>query len=61
MESVNALPNTATAKKLAFKNCCFALFSLGTIISGAWACLVCVGVGVSLVLVETILFAELGF
>ena len=61
MKSINLLPNTATTRKLAFKNCCFTLFSLGTIVSGAWACLACVGVGVSLVLVGTILFAELGF
>jgi hypothetical protein len=61
MENVNASPNTATAKKLGFTNCFFTLFSLGTIVSGAWACLLCMGIGVSLVLVGTILFAELGF
>ncbi len=61
MKSVNTSTNTATAKELAFKNCFFTLFSLGTIVSGAWACLVSMGIGVSLVLVGTILFAEVGF
>ena len=61
MKSVNTLANTATGKKLTFENCFFTLLSLGTIVSGAWVCFVSVGIGVSLVLVGTSLFAELGF
>ena len=61
MKSVHTSTNTATGKKLTFKNCFFTLVSLGTIVSGAWACFASVGIGVSLVLVGTILFAELGF
>ena len=61
MKSVRTSTNAATGKKLTFENCFFTLVSLGTIVSGAWACFACVGIGVSLVLVGTILFAELGF
>ena len=61
MKSVNTSTNTASEKRLALKNCFFTLFSLGTIFFGAWACPVSIGVGVSLVLVGTILFAESGF
>ena len=61
MKSVNTSTNTASEKKLALKNCFFTLFSLGTIVFGAWACPVSMGIGVSLVLVGTILFAESGF
>lgn len=61
MKSINTSANTASEKKVALKNCFFTLFSLGTIVSGAWACPVSIGIGVSLVLVGTILFAESGF
>ena len=60
MKSINTSTNPATANKTTFKNYFFTLFSLGTIVSGAWACLVSIGIGVSLVLVGTILFAESG-
>jgi hypothetical protein len=60
MKNVNTSIDTGTAKKLAFKNCFFTLFSLGTIVFGAWACPASMGIGVSLVLIGTILFAESG-
>jgi hypothetical protein len=61
MKSVHTLTNAATGKILTFENCFFTLLSLGTIVSGAWICFASVGIGMSLVLVGTILFAELGF
>ncbi|MBN1831392.1 MAG: hypothetical protein JW896_04710 [Deltaproteobacteria bacterium] len=61
MKNVHKSTNTATTKKLAFRDCFFTLFSLGTIASGAWACPTSMGIGMSLVLVGTILFAESGF
>ena len=61
MKSAITSTDAATGKKLTLKNCFFTLVSLGTIVSGAWACFVSVGIGVSLVLVGTILFSELGF
>jgi hypothetical protein len=61
MKSVNASTKTTTGKKLTIVNCLFTFVSLGTVVSGAWACFASVGVGVSLVLVGTIVFSELGF
>jgi hypothetical protein len=60
MKSIYTPTNTATPKNRVLKNCFFTLFSLGTIISGAWACPTSMGIGVSLVLIGTILFAESG-
>ena len=61
MKSIYTATNTATPKNRALKNCFFTLFSLGTIVSGAWACPASMGIGVGLVLIGTILFAESGF
>lgn len=61
MKDVHTTTNTATPRKMVFKNYFFTLFSLGTIVSGALACPASMGIGVSLVLIGTILFAESGF
>ena len=61
MKDMNTSTNTATPKKVVFKKFFFTLFSLGTIVFGAWACPASMGIGVSLVLIGTILFAESGF
>ena len=61
MKSIYTSTNKATGRKSVFKNYFFTLFSLGTIISGAWACPASMGIGVSLVLIGTILFTESGF
>jgi len=61
MKKIYKSTNRATPRNAAFKNGFFTLFSLATIVSGAWACPSSMGIGVSLVLVGTILFAESGF
>jgi hypothetical protein len=60
MKTANTPTNRANAKKIAFKSCFYTLSSLGTIFCGAWACPTSMGIGVSLVLIGTILFAESG-
>ena len=61
MKTIYTPTKTTTPEKSAFKNGFFTLFSLATIVFGAWACPVSMGIGVSLVLIGTILFTESGF
>jgi hypothetical protein len=61
MKNIYTKTNRTNARKPGFKNYFFTLFSLGTIVSGAWACLASMGIGLSLVLIGTILFTESGF
>ncbi len=61
MKSIYTSTKKATSRNSVFKNYFFTLFSLGTIVSGAWACPASMAIGVSLVLIGTILFTESGF
>ena len=61
MKNINSSTNTAIGRKSIYKDCFFTLFSLGTMVSGAWACPASMGIGVSLVLIGTILFTESSF